>query len=99
MVFLPCSPDDAMTREHPARVVWSVVQTLDLAGFREPIKAREGVAGREPADPSVLIALWLLASAEGVGSGRHLAELCGHPAAYRWVCGGVAGDYQLLNHV
>ena len=97
MVFLPCSLDDALTPEHPARVVWSVVQTLDLAGFREPIKAREGVAGREPADPSMLIALWLLAAVEGVGSGRRLAELCEPHAAYRWVCGGVSVNYHSLN--
>src|SRR5438477_7279601 len=91
------SLDDLLTPDHPARVVWAAVQQLDLSRFYEPIKSRQGVAGREPADPAVLISLWLLAAVEGVGSGRHLAELCEHHAAFRWVCGGVSTNYHTLN--
>src|SRR5437016_1147275 len=97
MVMLPCSLDDALPPDHPARVVWSVVQALDLSRFYEPIEAREGTAGREPVDPPVLVSLWLLAAVDGVASGRHLAELCEHHAAYRWVCGGVSVNYHTLN--
>lgn len=98
MVLLPCSLEDLLPPEHPARVIWSVVERLDLARFHEPIKSREGTAGREAIDPRVLVALWLLAGVEGVGSGRKLAELCEHHAAYRRACGDVgAVNYHTLN--
>jgi transposase len=97
MVMLACSLDDALPPEHPARVIWQAVARLDLSGFYDVIEAREGVAGREPVDPPVLVSLWLLAAVEGVASGRHLARLCEHHAAYRWVCGGVSVNYHTLN--
>ena len=97
MVMLPCCLEDLLPPEHPARVVWAAVCKLDLSRFYEPIKAREGVAGREPADPRVLVSLWLLAAVEGVGSGRRLAELGEAHAAYRWVCGGLTMNYHTLN--
>jgi transposase len=96
MVLLPCSLEDLLPPDHPARVIWAVLEQLDLSRFYEPIRSRQGVAGREAIDPQVLIALWLLAAVEGIGSGRRLAELCGHHAAYRWVCGG--GDIGAVNY-
>jgi transposase len=97
MVLLPCSLEELLPPEHPARIVWAAVTKLDLSRFHESIKAREGVAGREPADPAVLVGLWLLAAVEGVGSGRQLAELCEQHAAFRWMCGGVSMNYHTLN--
>lgn len=99
MVLLPCSLEDLLPPEHPARTIWAVLEKLDLSRFYEPIRSRQGVAGREAIDPQVLIALWLLAAVNGIGSGRKLAELCEHHAAYRWVCGGDVGavNYHTLN--
>jgi transposase len=97
MILLPCSLEELIPQVHPARIIWAAVAGLDLSRFYEPIKAREGVAGREPADPAVLVSLWLLAAVDGVGSGRQLAELCEHHAAFRWVCGGVGVNYHTLN--
>jgi transposase len=98
LVLLPCSLEDLLPPEHPARTIWAVLEKLDLSRFYEPIKAREGVAGREAIDPRVLAALWLLAAVEGIGSGRKLAELCTHHAAYRWTCGDIEGvNYHTLN--
>ena len=59
--------DDLLPAEHRARTVWAVVCQLDLSGFYEPIKAREGVAGRDTTDPRLLVSLWLYASLRGVG--------------------------------
>ena len=43
-----------------------------------------------------MVALWLWATAEGVGSARQLERLCTEHLAYRWLCGGVAIDHQTL---
>ena len=88
MLLLPCSLEDLIPADHAARTIVAAVARLDLSGFYDPIKARQGVAGREPMDPPLLVSLWLLAAVDGVASGRKLEELCGEHAAYRWVCGG-----------
>lgn len=50
----------------------------------------EGHAGRPAIDPAMLMALWLYATVEGVGSARALARLCEQHDAHRWICGGVS---------
>jgi transposase len=83
--------------EHRARVVWAYVCGLDLSAFYARIRAREGEPGRPPPDPKVLLALWLYASLEGVGSARQLDRLCERDLAYRWLCGGVPVNYHGLS--
>ncbi len=57
-VAMRCECDDELIpQEHQARVIWRVVETLDLATFHEPIRARQGVCGRDATDPRLLIAL------------------------------------------
>jgi len=82
--------------DHRARMVWAFVEGLNLEPLYELIGSREGEAGRPPADPAVVLALWLYASLEGVGSARELARLCERDAAYRWLCGGVAVNHHGL---
>src|SRR5205085_11956845 len=89
-------PDDLIPARHPARLVWQVVQALDLSAFHAPIKAREGVCGRDATDPALLVALWLYATIRGVGSARELARLCGESDPYRWLCGGVGVNHHTL---
>lgn len=88
--------DSLLGSEHPARVIWAYVARLDLGPLYAPIKAREGAPGHPPADPRLLLALWLYATSEGVGSARALARLCGCHDAYRWLCGGVSVNYHTL---
>ncbi len=85
-----------LAADHRARLVWAFVEGLDLAPFYDAIKAREGEPGRPPADPAVVLALWLYATLEGVGSARELERLCERDVAYRWLCGGVAVNYHGL---
>jgi transposase len=82
--------------EHRARIVMSFVESLDLAGLYEKIKSREGEPGRPPPDPAVLLALWLYATIEGVGSARQLERLVQRDLAYRWIAGGVPLNYHGL---
>ena len=83
--------------EHRARIVWSFVEGLDLSALYEAIKSREGEPGRPPPDPAVLLALWLYATIDGVGSARHLDRLTRSDIAYRWIAGGVPLNYHGLS--
>src|SRR5712692_8606074 len=82
--------------DHRAGIVWEFVEGLDLTPLYAAIKAVEGHAGRPPIDPAILMALWLYATVEGVGSARALARLCEAHDAYRWLCGGVSVNYHTL---
>jgi transposase len=88
--------DDLLSAEHRARQVWAYVEMLDLSALYNRIGAVEGEAGRPPIDPAILMALWLYATLEGVGSARQLERLCENEHAYRWLCGGVGVNYHTL---
>jgi transposase len=89
--------DSQLPPAHRARVVWAFVAGLDLAPFYDRIKARDENAGRPASDPAVLLAVWLYATVEGIGAARAIARLCQHHAAYRWLCGGVPVNHDLLS--
>jgi len=82
---------------HAARLIWRVVERLDLSRFYEAIAARDSEPGRAATDPKVLVALWLYAAVDGVGNGRKLNRLCREHDAYRWLCGGLSMNYHTLN--
>jgi len=90
------SLDQLLEADHPARVVWTAVCGLDVGRWLAEIKAVEGGAGRDATDPRLLVALWVYATVDGVGSARELARLCGKHLAYQWLCGGVTVNYHLL---
>ena len=52
--------------------------------------------GRPAIDPRVLVAVWLYATLEGVGSARALDRLCGEHLAYQWLMGGISINYHTL---
>jgi len=97
MAMVVQCPDELVGLNHPVRRVMAVVERLNLSGFAEPIKAREGVAGRDATDPQLLVALWLYACIRGIGSARELARRCEESAAFRWLCGGVTVNHRLLS--
>src|SRR6202166_1741593 len=83
--------------DHRARIVMGFVEGLELSALYDAIKAREGEPGRPPPDPAVLLALWLYATIEGVGSARQLERLAERDLAYRWIAGGVPLNYHGLS--
>ena len=89
--------DGLIGSEHPARVIWTYVEKLDLSELEEAIKAREHVRGQAPASRRLLLALWLYATSQKIGSARELARLCENHNAYRWLCGGVSVNYHGLS--
>jgi transposase len=91
------SLDEMLEADHQARVVWMAVGGLDLSRWLGEIKAVEGNVGRDATDPRLLVALWVYATLDGVGSGREIARLCTKHLAYQWLCGGVSVNHHLLS--
>lgn len=97
MAWVAQCPDDLVAAGHPVRMVMALVERLEVSRFAEPIKAREGVAGRDATDPRLLVGLWLYACICGIGSARELARRCEESAGFRWLCGGVTVNHRLLS--
>ncbi len=96
VAWRPLALDECLPNDHRARLVWSYVEGLDVEPLYARIRSVAGHAGRDAVDPRILLALWMFATIEGVGSARHLARLCQRDVAYQWLCGGVGVNYHLL---
>ena len=83
--------------EHAVRNVWAFVERLDLSALYAGIGSVEGGAGRPAIDPQILMALWLHATVDGVGSAREIERLTEAHDAYRWICGGVNVNHHTLS--
>ena len=92
----PISLEDLLPADHRARFVWSFAKRLDLSALYGAIKAVEGHPGHPPADPRILLALWLYATVEGVGSAREVDRLCRDHIGFEWLCGGVGMNHTTL---
>lgn len=97
MEFRMVDVDGLVPAEHAVRAIWAFVEGLDLSALYAKIRAVEGNVGRSPIDPKILLALWLYATTDGVGSARALDELCKSHAAYQWIRGGVSVNYHTLS--
>jgi len=95
--FQECSLDELLSQDDAARIVWEYVCGLNLVPITDRIAAVEGGPGASPADPRILMSLWLYATIRGVGSARRLNELCVRDLGFRWVCGGVSMNYHTLS--
>jgi transposase len=93
----PASLDQLIPLDHRVRSVWAYVEGLDLSVLYQNIKAVEGHVGRDAVDPKILMALWMFATIEGIGSARELARRCERDLAYLWICGGVGVNHHLLS--
>jgi transposase len=92
----PGTIDELIPEDHPARLVWELVEQLDMTGLYENIQSVEGHPGRPAIDPQVLVALCVYATVEGIGSARRLAKLCYRDDAFKWLRGGVDVNYPTL---
>lgn len=95
--LMPVDLDGLIGEDHQVRAVWAFVEGLDLSPFHRLIKAVEGEPGRPPIDPKILMALWIAATLDGVGSARELGRLCETDLRYQWICGGVTPGYHRLS--
>jgi transposase len=88
--------ESSLAEDHAARLIWDFVEQLDLSPLYAQIRAVEGHPGQNAIDPKILMALWLYATLDGVGSARALDRLCNEHDAYRWLLGGVTVNYHTL---
>lgn len=91
------SLDQLLESDHQARLVWQAVVALPLDRWFGEVRAIEGHVGRDATDPRLLVALWVYATLDSVGSARELARLCEKHLAYQWLCGGVTVNHHLLS--
>lgn len=92
-----CCWNDLLSEDHPARIVWDYVKSLDLSPLYRRIKAVRGRPGQPPIDPRILMALWLYATLRGIGSARELARRCETDLPFQWICGGVSVNHHTLS--
>jgi transposase len=93
----PVDLEGLLPADHRARAAWAFAQNLDLSPWYERIEAVEGAPGHPAIDPAILMALWLYAMLEGVGSARALERLCEEHHGYHWICGGVGVNHHPLS--
>lgn len=91
------SLDQLLPSDHQARIVWRYVESLNLEQLYEPIKVAEDTAGRPGIAPEILVALWLLATIDGIGLARELDRRCKEQLPYLWILGGVSVNYHTLS--
>jgi transposase len=93
----PMDLESVLPEGHRARLVWAWVERQDVSALYETIKVREGGVGRSAIAPQILLALWLYAILDGVGSARQLTRLVLEHDAYRWISGGVQVNHHSLS--
>src|SRR5580693_6153550 len=96
IALLAVDIESLIGEDHPVRLIWSYVEELDLSELEDRIKARGDRPGHPATSPRLLLALWLYATSEGVGSARALERLCQSHDVFRWLCGGVSVNYHML---
>jgi transposase len=89
-------PDELVGPNHKVRILWQMIERQDWSAFSEPIKAREGNAGRDATDPRILAAVWLYATTRNIGSAREVDRLCKESDPFKWILGGVTVNYHML---
>lgn len=80
-------PEDALADDHRARLLWRVVETLDLSAFTAGAKSVDGHAGRPLTSVRMLLTLWLYAISEGIGSAREIERRTSSDEAFGWIVG------------
>ena len=89
--------DSLIDDDHPVRVIWAYAAQVDMSEFEAGVRSREGRSGMPQTSPHLLLALWLYATTDGIGSARALARACESVSAYRWLCGGVGVNHRILS--
>lgn len=97
MEFRASDLDSVLAEGHRARLVWAYVERQDLTRFYAGIRAVDGGVGRAAIAPEILLALWLYATLDAVGSAREVSRLIDSHDAYRWLCGGVQVNHHTLS--
>jgi transposase len=85
--------DDLIPLDHPVRAIWAFAEVLD---FKEGAGSGRKKLPHAAVDPKLMVAFWLWATVDGIGSARHLEKRCAEHLTYRWLCGGIEIGHQAL---
>ncbi len=66
--------------QHPARAIWELTGRLELRAFAEPLRSKQGEAGRPAWEPRLLVSVWIWACSEGISSKKKLCDSSTPPA-------------------
>ena len=80
-------PEETLPADHRARLLWRIVEGLDLSAFLAEARAIEGRQGRDQTSVRMLLTLWLYAISVNVGSGREIERRLGSDPAFQWIVG------------
>jgi transposase len=83
----PVIVEELVGPDHKVRAIWDLTGQLDLSGFLQKIRSRQGQAGREAWDPRLLLSIWLYAYSEQVTSAREVERLMEYEPGLMWLAG------------
>lgn len=95
--MLMYSWNQVLPQDHQARSVWNFVKSLNLEAFYAQIDVSHDSPGRPAIAPEILVALWLLATLDGIGSARELDRRCQTDIPYLWLLGDVKVNHHTLS--
>src|ERR1700679_2730522 len=79
--------EELIGQDHKARAIWELAGRMDLSGFTESLKTREGNAGRSAWNSRLLVSIWVYAYSEGVSSAREIERLMEWEPGLQWLSG------------
>lgn len=92
--LMPPSLDDWLPKDHLARFVIAVVDTLDLSAFYA--RRRADGWGRAAYDPKMMVALLVYAYATGARSSRLIERRCTEDIAFRFISANECPDHATI---
>lgn len=95
--FVNLSLDDLIPEDHQVRNIWHYINQMDLSLFFSKILSTSCNPGRPATDPKILLALWIYAIVEGIGSARVIDRYCDEHLAFKWLCGGISVNYHTIS--
>src|SRR6266545_2828929 len=91
---MPPSLDEWLPKDHLARYVIAVVDTLDLSAFYA--RRRADGWGRAAYDPKMMVVLLIYAYATGARSSRLIERRCVEDVAFRFISANEAPDHATI---
>jgi transposase len=93
----PVIVDELVGPDHKVRAIWDLTGALDLSGFSEKIKSREGTAGSPAWAPRLLVSIWLYSYSEQVSAAREISRLMEYEPGLMWLSGLGEVNYHTLS--
>jgi transposase len=83
----PVEVEKLVPADHLVRAIGELTGRLDLTASTAEVKAVEGVAGRPPVHPRLLISLWIYAYSQSIAWAREVERGCEYDPAFQGLTG------------